>query len=86
PKGYGQGSVLSHVDQYRGKLLITHGLMDDNVHVQNSIQLIDKLQDAGKEFEMMFYPNERHGWGGPKGSHSRKLKESFWKRSFFSTK
>lgn len=86
PKGYDQGSVLSHVDQYKGKLLITHGLMDDNVHVQNSIQLIDKLQDAGKEFEMMFYPNERHGWGGPKGSHSRKLKESFWKRSFFSTK
>jgi dipeptidyl-peptidase-4 len=82
-KGYDQGSVLSHVEQYKGKLLITHGLMDDNVHVQNSIQLIDKLQDAGKEFEMMFYPNERHGWGGAKGLHSRKLKESFWKRSFF---
>lgn len=82
-KGYDQGSVLTHVDNYKGKLLITHGLMDDNVHVQNSIQLIDKLQDAGKEFEMMFYPNERHGWGGPKGSHSRKLKESFWKRAFF---
>jgi dipeptidyl-peptidase-4 len=86
PAGYDQGSVLSHVDKYKGKLLITHGLMDDNVHVQNSIQLIDKLQDAGKEFEMMFYPNERHGWGGPKGTHNRKLKESFWKRSFFSKK
>ncbi len=82
-KGYQQGSVLSHVDKYKGKLLITHGLMDDNVHVQNSIQLIDKMQDAGKEFEMMFYPNERHGWGGPKGKHARKLKESFWKRAFF---
>lgn len=86
PKGYDQGSVLSHVDLYKGKLLITHGLMDDNVHVQNSIQLIDKLQDAGKEFEMMFYPNERHGWGGAKGRHSRKLEESFWKRAFFSDK
>lgn len=85
PNGYDQASVLSHVEQYTGKLLITHGLMDDNVHVQNSIQLIDKLQDAGKEFEMMFYPNERHGWGGPKGTHARKLKESFWSRSFFTT-
>lgn len=83
PKGYDQGSVLSYVEQYKGKLLITHGLMDDNVHVQNSIQLIDKLQDAGKEFEMMFYPNERHGWGGPKGKHDSALKESFWKRAFF---
>ena len=72
------------MDLYKGKLLITHGLMDDNVHVQNSIQLIDKLQDAKKEFEMMFYPNERHGWGGAKGRHLQALEESFWKRSFFS--
>lgn len=83
PEGYKQGSVLTHVEQYKGKLLVTHGLMDDNVHVQNSIQFVDKMQDAGKEFEMMFYPNERHGWGGPKRRHSQQLKHNFWQRHFF---
>jgi dipeptidyl-peptidase-4 len=52
--------------------------MDDNVHMQNSIQLIDKLQDLGKEFEMMLYPGERHGWRGPKGQHLSKLSTRFW--------
>ena len=36
-----------------------HGMMDDNVHVQNSVQLVDALQRAGKDFEMMFYPQAR---------------------------
>lgn len=81
--GYTKGSVLTHVPQYKGKLLVIHGLMDDNVHVQNSIQLIDKLQDEKKDFEMMFYPNERHGWGGPKGSHLDRLEKQFWKKHFF---
>jgi dipeptidyl-peptidase 4 len=82
-EGYNAGSVLTHVEKFKGKLLITHGLMDDNVHVQNSIQFVDKMQDAGKIFEMMFYPNERHGWGGNKRTHSQKLKKDFWQRHFF---
>jgi dipeptidyl-peptidase-4 len=78
PKGYEFGSVLTHAANYKGKLLITHGTMDDNVHMQNSIQLIDKLQDLGKDFEMMLYPGERHGWGGPKRVHLSKLTVRFW--------
>jgi dipeptidyl-peptidase-4 len=78
PEGYEFGSALTHADNYKGKLLITHGTMDDNVHMQNTIQLIDKLQDMGKDFEMMLYPGERHGWGGPKRDHFSKLTIKFW--------
>jgi dipeptidyl-peptidase-4 len=78
PEGYEFGSALTHAGNYKGKLLITHGTMDDNVHMQNTIQLVDKLQDLGKDFEMMLYPGERHGWGGPKREHLSKLTVSFW--------
>jgi dipeptidyl-peptidase-4 len=44
--------------------------MDDNVHMQNSIQLVKKLQESKKHFEFMLYPGGRHGWGGPQQSHS----------------
>lgn len=71
PEGYREGSVLTHAWKYRGKLRIVHGTMDDNVHMQNSIQLVDTLQDMNKEFELMLYPGGRHGWGGPKAVHLR---------------
>ena len=49
-----------------GRLLLLHGEMDDNVHVQNTLQFIDELQKADKDFEVMVYPRSRHGLG--KGS------------------
>jgi dipeptidyl-peptidase-4 len=58
-------------------LQIVHGTMDDNVHMQNSIQLISKLEDQKKEFEFMLYPGGRHGWGGNKGQHFDNLKTKF---------
>ncbi len=69
PEGYKAASVLTHADQYRGLLRLAHGTADDNVHLQNTLQLVDKLQDAGKHFELMLYPGGRHGWGGAKGQH-----------------
>ena len=45
PEGYRSSSVLTYVDKYKGKLQIVHGVIDDNVHIQNSINLISKLQD-----------------------------------------
>jgi dipeptidyl-peptidase-4 len=57
-------------------------MMDDNVHMQNTMQLVGKLQDLGKDFEMMMYPGERHGWGGAKRSHLTMLTNSFWKKHF----
>ena len=52
--------------------------MDDNVHMQNSVQLIDALQRANKDFEVMFYPRSRHGI---RGSHYRKLMLDFIRKS-----
>lgn len=62
PEGYKITSVLNYADRYKGLIRIVHGTMDDNVHMQNSIQLVDKLENLGKHFEFMVYPGERHGW------------------------
>ncbi len=78
PEGYKYASVITHAKNYKGGMLITHGSLDDNVHMQNTIQLIDKLQNLDKEFELMIYPNQRHGIRYPKYSHSIKLDINFW--------
>lgn len=70
PDGYKNGSVLTHAGKYKGLLRIYHGTMDDNVHLQNSLQLVKKLQEQKKHFEFMVYPGGRHGWGGPQSAHS----------------
>lgn len=71
PEGYDFTRVLNRVDKYKGenRLFIIHGTTDDNVHLQNSIQLIEALQNNKKLFRMMFYPNCRHGWGGNQRIH-----------------
>ncbi len=83
PEGYTDGSALTWVKNYKGKLYMTHGDMDDNVHMQNSIYLISKLEDEGKRFQFMLYPNGRHGWGGAKALHSRNEQYNFWLENFF---
>jgi dipeptidyl-peptidase-4 len=83
PEGYEDGSCLTFVKNYKGKLYLNHGDIDDNVHMQNSIYLISKLQDEGKTFEFMLYPDERHGIRGIKGSHARTEANNFWLRNFF---
>jgi dipeptidyl-peptidase-4 len=72
PEGYKNSSVVNHADRLEGKLLLTHGLRDENVHVQNSFQFVSALQDLGKDFELMIYPESRHGFRGFKARHSRK--------------
>jgi dipeptidyl-peptidase-4 len=54
-----------------------HGVIDENVHLQNSLQLISNLQDRKKDFEFMVYPGGRHGWGGNKSFHFQNLKTRF---------
>jgi dipeptidyl-peptidase-4 len=83
PEGYKDGSVMTYVKNYKGKLYLTHGDMDDNVHMQNSIYLISKLEDEGKIFEFMLYPEGRHWWGGAKAAHSKNEANNFWLRNFF---
>jgi dipeptidyl-peptidase-4 len=83
PEGYKAGSVMTHADKLKGKLRIVHGEMDDNVHMQNSLQLAGKLQDLNKDFEFMIYPNGRHGWGGAKATHNSNEQYQFWMKHFF---
>ncbi len=64
PEGYEESSVLKYVDALKGKYLVIHGTTDDNVHWQNTIQLVDKLQKAGKQFSTLFYPNKDHSIAG----------------------
>jgi dipeptidyl-peptidase-4 len=71
PDGYKTTSVLTYANNYKGLLRIVHGTSDDNVHMQNSIVLINKLEDLKKHFEFMVYPGERHGISGLKGLHNR---------------
>lgn len=61
--GYKMASVLNHLDNFKGHLLITHGMMDDNVHPNNAFQLIEALDRAGKPYESRFWPNVGHGLG-----------------------
>lgn len=62
--GYDYGAPLNHVGSLQGRLLVVHGTGDDNVHVQNTIQLIQRLEDAGKQFDMRLYPNKTHSISG----------------------
>ncbi|MEO6229590.1 MAG: DPP IV N-terminal domain-containing protein [Ferruginibacter sp.] len=77
PQGYKTSNVLNYVDNYKGMMQIVHGELDDNVHMQNTIQLIGKLEDAKKDFDLMIYPGGKHGWGGNKGLHFQNLKTQF---------
>lgn len=61
PEGYEKSSVLKAAKHLSGTLLLIHGAIDDNVHLQNSVQLIYELQKAGKQFEFGLYPKSRHG-------------------------
>jgi dipeptidyl-peptidase 4 len=74
PEGYDKTSVVKAAKDLHGRLLLVHGVMDDNVHAQNAWRFVRALQSAGKEFEMMFYPGARHGVGG---GHYQKLQLEF---------
>ena len=67
PEAYKRSSPISYADGLKTHLLILHGMSDDNVHVQDSVQLIEKLIRLGKTeyFETMLYPSENHGFIRP---------------------
>ena len=65
PDGYRRTSPLLAAARLRGRLLLMHGGIDDNVHVQNSTQFAHELQKAGKPFRYMEYPRSRHGVSDP---------------------
>ena len=59
-------------------LKLTHGTGDDNVHHQNTLQLLDALHKAGKNFDFMIYPDGMHGYYGYQGDHFLKANRAFW--------
>lgn len=61
PDGYRESAPLNFSGALQGDLLLVHGGVDNNVHLQNSLQLIDRLASANKKFELMIYPQTRHG-------------------------
>jgi dipeptidyl-peptidase-4 len=64
PTGYAESDVTKAAANLHGALLLAHGTGDDNVHFQNSIQMIDALIKAGKQFRLMIYPNKTHSIAG----------------------
>ena len=62
--GYEEGAPLKYVQGLTASYLLVHGTGDDNVHPQNSIQLVDKLEGANKQFQLMLYPGRTHSISG----------------------
>lgn len=70
PSGYDLNSPLNYAEQLKGKYLIIHGSGDDNVHVQNTLRMVEALVQANKQFEWMIYPDKNHGiYGGNTQNH-----------------
>lgn len=91
PDGYAAACALRYVKKYPVSckdslpvserpvmLKITHGTGDDNVHFQNTLQLVNALQRAGKSFELMVYPDGMHGYSGYQGRHFVDENRRFW--------
>ena len=78
PEGYKKSSPLHAAKDLHGKLLLIHGAIDDNVHMQNTMQFVYELQKAGKQFDLMLYPKQRHGVSDPlQLKHMRQMMTDF---------
>ena len=65
PEAYRRSSPLHHVAGLKNHLQIQHGMADSNVHFQDAVQLMDALVAAGKQFDLVLYPQSNHGWARP---------------------
>jgi len=86
PEGYEVSKVMNYVEGYPTDyttdesvmLKLTHGTGDDNVHHQNTLQLLDAMHKAGKKFDFMIYPDGMHGYRGYQGAHFQNANREFW--------
>ncbi|MFN3998689.1 S9 family peptidase [Algoriphagus sp.] len=79
--GYDDNSPITHVNMLKGNFLLIHGTGDDNVHFQNSVDLVNALISADKQFETFYYPNRNHGiYGGNTTWHLYTQMTDFLKR------
>ena len=73
-EGYDANSPVNYVNLIKGKFLLVHGAADDNVHYQNSMELINAMVKADKQFDLFIYPNRNHGiYGGNTRNHLFKM-------------
>ncbi len=79
--GYESTALAQYAGKLQGKLMLAHNLEDDNVLFQNTLQLTDALQAAGKQFEMMLYPQKTHAVTGAAADHLNELMIEFFDRS-----
>ena len=64
PDGYNEGSSVAYADSLKGRLLLVHGTGDDNVHFQNTLHIVQRLERANKQFDLRIYPNKTHSISG----------------------
>ena len=82
PSGYDENSPINHVDKLEGDFLLVHGSGDDNVHLQNTMRMVEALIQADKQFEWMIYPDKNHGiYGGNTRLHLYKKMTNFINRT-----
>ncbi|MBO6880673.1 S9 family peptidase [Winogradskyella sp.] len=82
PSGYDENSPINHVDKLEGDFLLIHGSGDDNVHLQNTMRMVEALVQADKQFEWMIYPDKNHGiFGGNTRLHLYKKMTNFIHRT-----
>lgn len=78
PQGYDDNSPINHVEKLKGNLLLIHGMTDDNVHFQNSVEMVNALIKANKQFTQFAYPNKNHGiYGGNTRLHLYNLMTNY---------
>ena len=89
PDGYRETAVIRRVGEYPAKvgsadgsvmLKITHGTGDDNVHFQNTLQLLDVLHRQEAAIDFMIYPDGMHGYRGYQGRHFQQANRDFWEQ------
>ena len=71
---------MTNENKSKGKLLLVHGLVDNNVNIGNTIHLADALQKSGKMFDLMIYPENRHGIRGYHRDHLNTLQRTYFLR------
>tara|TARA_B100000214_G_scaffold114778_1_gene81028 strand:- start:567 stop:2717 length:2151 start_codon:yes stop_codon:yes gene_type:complete len=78
PNGYDENSPINHVEKLKGHYLLIHGSADDNVHVQNTMEMVSALVKANKQFDLFIYPDRNHGiYGGNTRYHLYKKMTDF---------
>ncbi|MEC9209327.1 MAG: S9 family peptidase [Bacteroidota bacterium] len=76
--GYDENSPINHVEKLKGHYLLIHGSADDNVHVQNTMEMVSALVKENKQFDLFIYPDKNHGiYGGNTRYHLYKKMTDF---------